>query len=141
MTKISAGLLMYRFKNKILEVFLVHPGGPFFKNNDKVWGIPKGEQHDEEDLLETAKREFEEETGIRFARGPLTNLGFVKYNNKIVYCWAFESDLPENFVFKSNLSKFKWLENDKGEFFSIEEAKNKILPGQKIFLDRLSTLS
>ncbi len=147
MAKISAGLLMYR---KILdparmtriEVFLVHPGGPFFKLRDDVWSIPKGLQEDGEDLLETAKREFCEETGISLARRGLVrqtflNLGFVTYNNKIVYCWAFEQDLPKNYIFKSNPSKFGWPENDKGKFFDIETAKQKILPAQSEFLVRI----
>lgn len=148
MAKISAGLLMYKLVAGKPQVFLVHPGGPFFKFNDHVWSIPKGLQEDGEDLLETAKREFCEETGISLARRGLVrqtflNLSFVTYNDKIVYCWAFESDLPRfageaGFVFKSNPSKFGWPENDKGEFFNLETAKEKILPAQKEFLVRLT---
>jgi len=135
MPKISAGLLMYR-RNPNLEVFLVHPGGPFFKFKDNVWSIPKGEQKDGESLLETAKREFEEETGIVPPEWE-TSLGMVEYNNKIVYCWAFENDLPKNFKLKSNLTKFGWPENDKGEFFGIPIVKTKILAAQVDFLSRL----
>ncbi len=64
MKKVSAGILLYRFKNDELQVFLVHPGGPFWYHKDRhAWSIPKGEVEDGEDLLATAKREFEEETG------------------------------------------------------------------------------
>ena len=65
MPRLSAGLLMYRFRVGSLEVFLAHPGGPLFRNKDEgVWSIPKGEPEPEEDLLDTARREFEEETGV-----------------------------------------------------------------------------
>lgn len=137
MAKTSAGLLMFRHKSE-LEVFLIHPGGPFFKNNDKVWSIPKGEQLDAEDLLETAKREFFEETGINVPQNAnFLDLKTVKYNSKTIYCWAFDGDLPENFVLKSNPSKFGWPENDKGEFFDFNTAKTKILKSQLEFLNRL----
>lgn len=146
MAKTSAGLLMYRRildtarMTKKIEVFLVHPGGPFFKNNDKVWSIPKGLCEKNENLLDCAKREFTEETS--FARRALANvnfvnIGFVEYSNKKVYCWAFKNDLPKDFVFKSNLSKFRWPENDKGEFFDLETAKIKMLPAQHPLLLRL----
>ena len=86
--KTSAGLLMYRFVNKNLQVFLVHPGGPFFKFNDHVWSIPKGLKENGEDLLETAKREFFEETGIsktRLARPRLARLIFVKLDQLVKF--------------------------------------------------------
>lgn len=121
---------MYR-KN---EVFLVHPGGPFFKNRDNVWSVPKGEQHDGEDLLETAKREFCEETNIVIPAFEPESIGFVKYNNKLVYCWAFESDLPKEFIFKSNKTPQGWDENDRGEFFDLETAKLKIIKYQLLLL-------
>lgn len=136
MNKISAGLLMYRVNNKNLEVFLVHPGGPFWKNNDKVWEIPKGLVEDD-DLFETAKREFKEETGLDPANEAL-ELGFIVYpNGKKVYAWAFEGDLPNNFELKSNLTPQGWPEVDKGEFFTIEEAKQKIFPPQFELVMRL----
>lgn len=140
MNKISAGLLMYRFVNKELQVFLVHPGGPFWKNNDKVWGIPKGLVEDD-DLFETAKREFREETsfaGAALAKLNFVDLGFIVYpNGKKVYAWAFEGDLPNNFELKSNLTPQGWPEVDKGEFFTIEEAKQKIFPPQFELVMRL----
>lgn len=138
MSKTSAGLLMYRKKDKRVEVFLVHPGGPFFKHRDDgIWGIPKGEQHDNEDLLVCAKREFTEETGIQIKTKKFLYLGFIEYNNKKVYAWAFGGGLPDNFVLKSNPSKFGWPEIDRGEFFSLEEASLKIHPVQKQFLLKL----
>lgn len=147
MAKVSAGLLMYRKTNNKIEVFLVHPGGPFFKFNDHVWSIPKGLQEDGENLLETAKREFCEETsfpGAALANVNFVNLGFVCYNNKKVYCWAFDSPRSDrveaSYVFKSNLSKFGWPENDKGEFFNFDVALSKIHPAQKPFLFTLRTI-
>ena len=126
-----------------IEVFLVHPGGPFFKNRDNVWSIPKGLQENGEDLLATAKREFEEETNIVILERSdriFFDLNFVEYNNKRVYCWAFENNITDEEikkVFKCNFSKFGWPENDEGEFFDIETAKLKIFPGQLPFLERL----
>lgn len=124
-----------------IEVFLVHPGGPFFKNRDDVWSIPKGLQEEGEDLLETAKREFCEETNIVIPDliRNLYNIGSVTYNGKVVYAWAFEGDLPTDYILKSNASKFKWPENDRGEFFDLETAKKKILAEQSEFLKRLKT--
>lgn len=128
---------MFRRCAKDIEVFLVHPGGPFFGRRDNVWGIPKGERHDDEDLLTCAKREFTEETGIDPGQAAMTPLGSIQYNNKTIYCWTFEKDLPENFKLKSNLTPYGWPEIDKGEFFNLGAAASKILPGQKIFLERL----
>ncbi len=133
------------------QVFLVHFGGPFWKNKDNgAWHIPKGLIEPDENILVCAIREFCEETS--FERGPLANsifrdLGFVEYNNKKVYCFAFESDLPKDFVFKSNKISTRlpagrqgWPENDRGQFFPIDEAMLKILPAQKVFLERLVNL-
>src|SRR4051794_39051772 len=93
MRRTSAGLLMYRTRPGGLEVFLAHPGGPFFKNKDDgAWTIPKGQVEDGEDLLDTAKREFEEETGI-VPRGPFVALSAVRQKGgKTVHAWAFEGD-------------------------------------------------
>ncbi len=124
-----------------LQVFLVHPGGPFFKNRDDVWGIPKGWIEENENLLEAAKREFSEETGMLL--NPNTSyceLGSTTYpNGKVVYAWAFEGDLPRDYILKSNPSKFGWPENDRGEFFDLETAKLKILPAQLPFLAKLAS--
>ena len=143
--KMAAGILMYRKNNNFLEVFLVHFGGPFWAKKDNgAWHIPKGlvEQSAREDLITCAIREFQEETGVvtpTSRRDLFIDLGFTEYNSKQVYCFAFEHDLPNNYIFKSNLTPNGWPENDRGQFFPIEEAKLKILPIQKIFLDRLFT--
>ena len=94
MPRISAGLLMYRLHDGKLQVLLAHPGGPFFKNKDEgAWSIPKGEVEPDEDLLETARREFKEETGVT-PKGPFTALTPVtQKGGKLVHAWAFEGDL------------------------------------------------
>src|SRR5258706_13451832 len=101
--KISAGLLMYRIKNKKPEVFLAHPGGPFFKNKDEGhWTIPKGEVEEGEDLLQTAVREFKEETGIT-PEGDFIPLGTItQKGGKIVHAWAFEGDQDSQQPHSSN---------------------------------------
>ena len=93
MPRVSAGLLMYRIQDGKLQVLLAHPGGPFFKNKDEgAWTIPKGEAEPGEDLLEAAKREFEEETGIT-PTGPFTALTPIQQKGgKIVHAWAFKGD-------------------------------------------------
>ena len=89
MPRVSAGLLMYRFRDGKLQVLLAHPGGPYFKNKDEgAWSIPKGEVEPDEDLLETAKREFAEETGVS-PIGPFTALTpITQKGGKIVHAWA-----------------------------------------------------
>jgi len=92
MPRLSAGLLMYRIKDG-LEVLLAHPGGPYFVNKDDgAWSIPKGEPDADEDLLVTAQREFEEETGLK-PTGPFVPLQPIQQKGgKIVHAWAFEGD-------------------------------------------------
>lgn len=148
--RVSAGLLMFRRREGELEVFLVHPGGPFFRNKDSgAWTIPKGEVAGEEELLARAKIEFQEELGIAAApTGDLIDLGSVKQKGgKTVHAWAFEGDLPENFVAVSNTFEIEWPprsgrrqrfpEIDRAEFFSIEKARQKINSAQVPFLERL----
>ena len=146
-TKQSAGLLMYKFdNNKELKVLLAHPGGPFFKNKDEGhWSIPKGLIEDNEDIFKAAKREFEEEVGFA-PKGEFIPLDSIKQKSgKIVYAWAFEGDMKE-FKTKSFFDmewpprsgkKQRFPEMDKAEFFSIEEAKKKIMPEQLEFIERL----
>jgi predicted NUDIX family NTP pyrophosphohydrolase len=147
--RVSAGLLMYRIRNREAEVLLAHPGGPFFRNKDDGhWSIPKGEPSDEEsDLLETARREFEEETGIT-PQGKFVPLGsIIQKGGKTVYGWAFEGNLPEGFVHKCNSFETEWpplsgkkmlfLEIDKVEFFNTEKAKKKIKQAQVKLIERL----
>src|SRR5450631_3791306 len=94
MKKQSAGILLFRGSKADLEVFLVHPGGPFWKRKDTgAWSIPKGEYLDDEDPLSAAKREFEEETGVSI-HGNFIPLGAVKQaGGKVVSAWALNHDL------------------------------------------------
>ena len=140
MPKSSAGLLLYRLP---LEVFLVHPGGPFWANKDEgSWSIPKGEFEPSEDPLAAARREFTEETGFT-ASGEFKRLTPLKQKSgKIVHAWAVEFDCDPTLV-KSNTFVFKgreFPEVDRAGWFTIEEAKQKILPGQAGFLDQLNRI-
>jgi len=151
MPKRSAGLLMYRRKDKELEVFLVHPGGPFWAKKDLgAWSIPKGEYDPEEDALTVAKREFQEETG-RVVEGNFIALGEQKQTGgKIVSAWAVEGDC-DLVDLKSNTFLLEWPprskrmaefpEVDRWGWFSIEAAKERILAGQSLFLDRLTEVT
>ncbi len=138
---------MYRFSGANLEVFLVHPGGPFWAKKDEgAWSIPKGEYAEGEQPLEAAKREFQEETG--FMPGPeLLELGEVKQaGGKLVAAWAFEGDYdPQKLT--SNLCRMEWPprsgrmiefpEVDRGGWFSIAAGRQRILKSQQPFLDLL----
>ena len=137
--KTCAGILLYKDR----QVFLAHPGGPFFAKRGNAWGIPKGEQNPGEGLIDTAVREFKEETSITVGSDPkesLLDLGFVKQSNKIVYCWGVEYKFDDIPKIKSNLSKFGWPEIDQARFFPLDIALQKILPAQKPFLERLASL-
>ena len=138
---------MYRRRSRNLEVFLVHPGGPFFAKKDHgAWTIPKGEYLDSEVPLEAAKREFQEETGFPVPETFL-DLGWIKQaGGKIVSAWAFEGDFdPAKMV--SNLCEVEWPprsgrlmeipEADRGAWFSIGEAKERIKSTQIPLIDRL----
>ncbi len=150
MPKLSAGILLYRKTNGRLEVFLVHPGGPFWKNKDLgAWSIPKGEYEAGEDPLAAAKREFEEETGYPLPEGELVPLSEIKQpSGKIVSAWAMEGDCPEDV--RSNMFSLEWPpksgkhvdfpEVDRAGWFEIAEARAKLLPGQHKFLDQLALL-
>lgn len=146
MPKRSAGLLLYRRRNG-LEVFLVHPGGPFWAGKDRgAWSIPKGEYSQNEDPLAAAQREFHEETGFT-ARGPFVELGTIRQaGGKVVTAWAIEGDCdPAALV--SNTCRIMWPprsgksmeipEVDRGAWFAMPEARARILPGQSPFLDAL----
>jgi predicted NUDIX family NTP pyrophosphohydrolase len=147
MPKRSAGLLMYRRHNRELEVFLVHPGGPFWAKKDLgAWSISKGEYVEGELPLEAARREFEEETGFA-ATGDFLELGAVQQaGGKVVMAWAFEGDCdPSKLI--SNRCEIEWPprsgrkieipEVDRGSWFSFAEARERILKSQAPFLDRL----
>ena len=108
MAKQSAGIVLYRFIQQQLQVFLVHPGGPFFKSKDNGhWSIPKGEFLDDENPLDAAKREFNEETGQTIT-GEFRELNPVKLKcGKIIYAWAVAGDLDHEGI-TSNLFEMEW---------------------------------
>ena len=137
---------MYRQRNGEVEIFLCHPGGPFYKNKDLgVWTMPKGEFNTDEDPLNAAKREFEEETGMEIT-GHFVPLTPVRYKGgaKIVYAWAVKGDIDEAAI-HSNSFSLEWPpksgkfiqvpEVDRGEWFSIHKAREKILPSLSPFID------
>ena len=140
MARVSAGLLMYRIQDGKLQVLLDHPGGPLFKKKDEdTWTIPKGELDPGEDMLEAAKREFEEETGIK-PNGPFVKLTPIKHKGgKIVHAWAFQGDCdPAKIV--SNTFTMEWTpksgqqmefpEIDQADFFDVATASLKIKAAQ-----------
>ena len=148
--KRSAGILLYRRRGGEVEVFLVHPGGPFWKTKDDgAWSIPKGECVGEADLLSEAKREFSEETGIEL-EGDFRPLAPVKQaGGKVVYAWAVEGDLDPADV-ASNTFMMEWplrsgnqqefAEVDRGDWFKLSRARSKLLAGQRPLLDQLQRL-
>ncbi len=150
MTKTSAGLLLYKRTSNELRVFLIHPGGPFFINKDDgAWSIPKGLLEPGEDPLAAAQREFAEETGCR-PEGQFLPLSPVQQKGgKIVLAWAVEADCDADDIV-SNTFDLEWPphsgriqqfpEADRAAWFSIEEAKKKIIPAQIAFLDELQSL-
>lgn len=154
MATMSAGLLMYRYERDRLEVFLVHPGGPFFKNKDEgTWGIPKGMLNADENHFDAAKREFEEETGIGICPNceEFIQLDTVKYRGgKKVKAWAFEGNWDESQPIRSNTFELEYPpksgkmttfpEVDKGAFFTIKEAVKKVMPAQYAFLKELQEI-
>ena len=147
MVEHSGGILAYKYVEGKLEVMLAHPGGPFWARKDEAaWSIPKGLQETDESILDTAKREFEEETGCKI-QTDLLELGTIKQpSKKLITIFAVEMEIDVNMV-KSNLFDMEWPpksgniqkfpENDKAQWFTIEEARKKIFKGQKGFLDRL----
>ena len=146
--KISTGLLMFRRRRAMIEVFLAHPGGPFFQAKDEgVWGIPKGLVETGEEYLDSARREFQEETGIT-PQGPYIDLGQVQQNSgKIVYAWGFEGDCDSSRPIVCNHFQLEWPpksgkmqsfpEIDRAQFFTPDAAAAKMMEAQKVFLDRL----
>ena len=108
MSRVSAGILMYRLHEGTLQVLLVHPGGPFFQNKDEgAWSIPKGEAEPGEDLLECAKREFAEEIGVSVS-GPYIPLTPMKQKGgKVVHAWACAGDCDPS-AFVSNTFTMEW---------------------------------
>jgi predicted NUDIX family NTP pyrophosphohydrolase len=147
MAKRSAGILLYRLSPRGLELLLVHPGGPFWARKDLgAWSIPKGEYVPGEDPLAAARRELEEETGMR-VEGDFVPLGeLVSPGRKIVTAFALEGDCDPA-ALRSNTFELEWPprsgrrqsfpEVDRAQWFSPEEARRKILAGQSEFIGRL----
>jgi predicted NUDIX family NTP pyrophosphohydrolase len=145
--KESAGILMYRLRNATLEVFLVHPGGPYWAKKDPgAWSIPKGEFLEQEDRFGAAKREFQEETGF-VPEGNFVALTPIKQpGGKFVYAWAVEGDCDATAIV-SNTFSMEWpprsgkyqafAEVDRAEWFTIDVAQQKISRGQVALLEEL----
>lgn len=151
MPKQSAGILLYRKAAHGLQVFLVHPGGPFFKNKDEgSWSVPKGEYLPDEDPLMAAKREFREETGHEIT-GDFIALNAIKQKGgKTVLAWAVEGCIDPGNI-KSNTFEIEWPprsgkkqtfdEIDRAEWFDMATAKIKINPAQAALIDELAAIN
>jgi predicted NUDIX family NTP pyrophosphohydrolase len=149
MSKQSAGILLYRFKDNQLQLFLVHPGGPFFAKRDAgTWSIPKGEFTEDEEPLAAARREFTEETG-QSIDGEFLALNPIKQKGgKTVYAWAVEGDIDHEtivsnvftmeFPYKSG-RQVTYPEIDKAAWFDIETALTKINTAQADLINDLQT--
>ena len=147
--KASAGLLLYRLRDG-LEVFLIHPGGPFWSKRDfGAWSVPKGEFTAGDDPLHAAKREFTEETGF-VIDGEFRRLAPVKQSGgKLVHAWAIEADCDASRA-RSNLFSVEWPpksgrmqqfpEVDRAEWFAVDEARRRINKGQVALLDQLVSI-
>lgn len=144
---VSAGLLLYRRTPAGLEVFLAHPGGPFWRQRDAgAWTIPKGVVEEGEDLLDAARREFEEETGI-VPTGTFTSLGSIRQKaGKVVHAWAWEGEADPAAI-RSNTMRTEWPrgsgrwitfpEVDRCAWFDLTAARERINPAQAELLERL----
>jgi predicted NUDIX family NTP pyrophosphohydrolase len=150
MARHSAGLLMYRRLRGVLEVLLVHPGGPFWAGKDLgSWSIPKGEFTPAEDPLTAARREFEEETGFPAAGNFIALTRIRQPSGKTVQAWAFEGDADPG-ALRSNTFTLEWPprsgrqqifpEVDRAAWFTLEAAREKINPGQVALLEELQQL-
>jgi predicted NUDIX family NTP pyrophosphohydrolase len=147
MPKQSAGLLLYRLRGAAIEVFLVHPGGPFWAKKDAgAWSIPKGEFETGEDPQAAAQREFTEETGL-VASGPFVALGTIRQSGgKTIHAFVGQAEIDVTQI-KSNTFKMEWPprsgrfaefpEIDRAAWFSLEVAGEKINAGQAELLARL----
>jgi predicted NUDIX family NTP pyrophosphohydrolase len=145
--KISAGILVYRVTPRGLEVFLVHPGGPFWAKRDLgAWSIPKGEVEEGAGLLETAKREFREETGFPIDGDFIELTPLRQPSGKLIHAWAINGEVDASRV-NSNTFSMEWPprsgkqqefpEVDRGQWFALPEAFERLLPGQRGFLVEL----
>ena len=154
MAKLSAGLLLYRVRDGLveeIEVLIAHPGGPFWaRKDDGAWSIPKGEYDASEDAWDAARREFAEELGLPVPDGTRIDLGEIKQSGgKIVTAYALGADLDVTDA-QSNTFELEWPrgsgrirefpEVDRVAWLPVEEARVKLLKGQQPFLDRLLTI-
>jgi predicted NUDIX family NTP pyrophosphohydrolase len=149
-TKASAGVLLYRRRASGLEVFLVHPGGPFWARKDVgAWSIPKGEIEPGESPIDAARREFAEETGSVVA-GTFASLGWVRMRSgKVVHAWAVEGEIDADTI-RSNVFTLEWPprsgrrrqypEADRAAWFPLDEARRRILAAQSPLIDALEGL-
>jgi len=146
--KLSAGILLYRKSGGRLEVFLVHPGGPFWAKKDAgAWSIPKGEYLEGEDPESVARREFAEETGCELTGSMQPLASLEQPSGKVISAWAVEGDLDPA-TLKSNTVALEWPprsgkiqqcpEVERGAWFDLISARDKLLAGQRPFLDQLS---
>ena len=151
--RVSAGLLLYRIRNGGIEVLLAHPGGPLFENKDDGhWTLPKGQGKPGETLLETALREFHEETGLAIdPQSKFLELGSIQQKGgKIVYGWAVEGDCDGAAPIQSNTFKMEWPpgsgwiqkfpEIDRAQFFPLADARRKIKETQIPLLNQLESI-
>ena len=150
MGNVSAGLLMYRKRAGILEVLLVHPGGPYWAKKDLgAWTIPKGECSGNEDLLACARREFEEETGLVPAGSFIPLAAITQPSGKTVHAWAIEGDCDPAML-RSNTFAMEWPprsgrrqefpELDRAAWYRLDEARQRILKSQSQLLDEFERL-
>jgi predicted NUDIX family NTP pyrophosphohydrolase len=148
MAKLSAGVLLYRVRDGVVEVLIAHPGGPFWaRKDDGVWSIPKGEYGDGEDPWVAAQREFSEEIGLPVPGGPRIDFPALRQpSGKVVTAFAVHGDLDLTDA-RSNTFEMEWPrgsgsmrafpEVDRVGWFSVTQARSKLLKGQRPFLDRL----
>jgi predicted NUDIX family NTP pyrophosphohydrolase len=148
MPMLSAGVLVYRIVDGVVEVLIAHPGGPFWaRKDDGAWSIPKGEYADGEDPWAVAQREFHEELGMPVPAGPRVDLGALKQpSGKVITAFAVGADLDVSDA-RSNAFEMEWPrgsgrmrefpEVDRVGWFTVARARAKLLKGQRPFLDRL----
>lgn len=152
MLKLSAGLLPYRHRGGQVEVFIVHPGGPFWAHKDAgAWSIAKGEYEPDEDPLAAARREFAEEVGMAAPSGEVSPLGEIKQpSGKRITVYALEADFEVATV-RSNTFTLEWPrgsgrqqefpEVDDARWMDLAAARVALIAGQREFLDRLIAIT